>query len=152
MLWDDPSLVRYVPPAGGCRSPGNHVALITASDRSCRAPLCEYWWSALTSATRQRSPSSSKPAPTWEPLFRRCRALVRCSLLPGEIAHARLIAGHVIQPCWCRLWVSQTACDCHWVMSTTAHVAAVGNPDGRCSVTRRGDQCPPVAGPVPAAW
>jgi hypothetical protein len=41
-----------------------------------------------------------------EPLLRRCRPLVRCCLPPGQIAQTRLMAGHVIQPCWCRLWVS----------------------------------------------
>ncbi len=48
-----------------------------------------------------------------DPLLRRCRTLVRYSLLPGEIVQARLIAGYVIQPCWCRFWVSQIASGCH---------------------------------------
>jgi hypothetical protein len=49
-----------------------------------------------------------------DPLLRRCRTVVRCSLLPGEIARTCLIAGHVIQPCWRRLWVSQPASGCRW--------------------------------------
>ena len=59
-----------------------------------------------------------------DPLLRRCRTVVRCSLPPGEIARTRLIAGHVIQPCWCRLWMSQTGFGCRWVMSTTTRVSA----------------------------
>jgi hypothetical protein len=62
-----------------------------------------------------------------DPLFRRCRTVVRCSLLPGEIARKRLIAGHGIQPCWCRFWVSQTAPGCRWVMSRTTQVYGVSS-------------------------
>jgi len=62
---------------------------------------------------------------TRDPLLRRCRTSVRCSLLPGEIAHKRLIAGHVIQTCWCRLWVSQGESGCRWVMSRTTQVSNV---------------------------
>ena len=46
---------------------------------------------------------------TRDPLLRRCRTVVRCSRLPGEIARARLIAGHGVRTCWCRLWVSQSS-------------------------------------------
>ena len=45
----------------------------------------------------------------FDPLLRRCRTVVRYSLLPGEIARRCLIAGHVVQRRWRRLWVSQTA-------------------------------------------
>jgi transposase len=49
-------------------------------------------------------------APGWgQSRTRRCRTTVRCSRLPGEIARRRLIAGHVVQPRWRRLWVSRTA-------------------------------------------
>jgi hypothetical protein len=70
---------------------------------------------SLTFAAADVLPGAPGRIRTRDPLLRRCRTVVRCSLLPGEIAHKRLIAGHVIQPCWCRLWVSQTAPVVAWL-------------------------------------
>ena len=76
---------------------------------------------------------------TSDPLLRRCRTVVRCSLLPAEIARKRLIAGHGIQSCWCRLWVSARPTDLldanssHETSLTIAGAGhrSMGGPNGR---------------------
>ena len=68
---------------------------------------------STTASTSSPSPLMAPPSSRREaehracdPLLRRCRTVVRCCLPPGKTAPTRLIAGHVIQPCWCRLCVS----------------------------------------------
>lgn len=118
----DLSVVRYAP---SCRKPSlawESASLQSAEVGRFRPPCGQMWWSALWSDVVVSLVAHQLGC---DPLFRRCRTVVRCSFLPGEIARTRLIAGHVIRLRWRRLWVSRTTSGCRWVMSSTTCVSCV---------------------------